>query len=225
MNTLSRLSKSLIGATVLTLVITGCADMSQTQRGTATGAGIGAGLGAILGGTTGGGGGGRAAKGAVLGGAAGALIGNIWSNRMEQQKQQMEQATRGTGVQVTQTQDNRLKLEIPSDISFDTGRSDIKPNFRPVLERFAGTLNDNRATTVTIIGHTDNTGNEAINQPLSIDRAARTRDYLTMRGVSPERIMVDGRGKREPIASNDNPSSRARNRRVEIYVAEPAPRE
>ena len=222
MNTLSRLSKSLIGATVLTLVITGCADMSQTQRGTATGAGIGAGLGAILGGTTGGGG--RAAKGAVLGGAAGALIGNIWSNRMEQQKQQMEQATRGTGVQVTQTQDNRLKLEIPSDISFDTGRSDIKPNFRPVLERFAGTLNDNRATTVTIIGHTDNTGNEAINQPLSIDRAARTRDYLTMRGVSPERIMVDGRGKREPIASNDNPTSRARNRRVEIYVAEPAPR-
>ena len=222
MNTLSKLSKSLIGATVLTLVTTGCADMNQTQRGTATGAGIGAGLGAILGGTTGGGG--RAAKGAVLGGAAGALIGNIWSNRMEQQKQQMEQATRGTGVQVTQTQDNRLKLEIPSDISFDTGRSDIKPNFRPVLERFAGTLNDNRATTVTIIGHTDNTGNEAINQPLSIDRAARTRDYLTMRGVSPERIMVDGRGKREPIASNDNPTSRARNRRVEIYVAEPAPR-
>ena len=54
MNTLSRLSKSLIGATVLTLVITGCADMSQTQRGTATGAGIGAGLGALLGGTTGG---------------------------------------------------------------------------------------------------------------------------------------------------------------------------
>ena len=224
MNKLSKLSKSLIGATILALTVTGCADMSQTQRGTATGAGIGAGLGAILGGTTGGGGGGRAARGAVIGGAAGALIGNVWSNRMEQQKQQMEQATRGTGVQVTQTQDNRLKLEIPSDISFDTGRSDIKSNFRPVLERFAGTLNDNRATTVTIIGHTDSTGNEAINQPLSIDRAARTRDYLTMRGVSPERIMVDGRGDREPIASNDNPASRARNRRVEIYVAEPAPR-
>ena len=208
----------------LSLGLSACADMSPTQRGTATGAGIGAGLGAIIGSATGGGGGNRAAGGAVLGAAAGGLIGNIWSNRMEQQKQAMEQATRGTGVQVTQTQDNRLKLEIPSDISFDTGRSDIKSNFRPVLERFAGTLNDNRATTVTIIGHTDSTGNEAINQPLSIDRAARTRDYLTMRGVSPERIMVDGRGDREPIASNDNPASRARNRRVEIYVAEPAPR-
>ena len=224
MNKLSNLTKTLIGATVLALATTGCAEMSQTQRGTATGAGIGAGLGAILGSSTGGGGGDRAVKGAVIGGAAGALIGNVWSKRMEQQKQPMEQATRGTGVQVSQTQDNRLKLEIPSDVSFDTGRSDIKPNFRPVLERFAGTLNENPATTVTIIGHTDNTGSDAINQPLSIDRAAHTRDYLTMRGVSPNRIVVDGRGEREPIARNDDPSGRARNRRVEIYVAERDPR-
>jgi outer membrane protein OmpA-like peptidoglycan-associated protein len=194
--------------------------LSRTQRGTATGAGIGAGLGAILGGSTGGGGGGRAARGAVLGAAAGGLIGNVWSKRMEQQKQQMEQATRGTGVQVSQTQDNRLKLEIPSDVSFDTGRSDIKSNFRPVLERFAGTLNENPGTTVTIIGHTDSTGSETMNQPLSVDRAARTRDYLTMRGVSPSRIAIEGRGEREPIASNDSPDGRARNRRVEIYVAE-----
>jgi outer membrane protein OmpA-like peptidoglycan-associated protein len=224
MNNLSSLTKSIICASVLALASSGCADMSETQRGTATGAGIGAGLGALLGGTTGGGGGGRAAKGAVIGGAAGALIGNVWSKRMEQQRQQMEQATRGTGVQVSQTADNRLKLEIPSDVSFDTGRSDIKPNFRPVLERFAGTLNDNPSTTVTIIGHTDSTGDEAINRPLSIDRAAHTRDYLAMRGVSPNRIYVDGRGEREPIASNSDPAGRARNRRVEIFVAEPAPR-
>lgn len=214
------ITKSIAGATVLALAATGCADMSPTQRGTATGAGIGAGLGAILGGTTGGGGGERAAKGAVIGGAAGALIGNIWSNRMEKQKQAMEQATRGTGVQVSQTQDNRLKLEIPADVSFDTGRSDIKANFRPVLERFAQTLNENPATAVTIVGHTDNTGDESVNQPLSIDRAAHTRDYLAQRGVAPNRITIEGRGEREPIASNDNAGGRARNRRVEIYVAE-----
>lgn len=224
MNTVSRFTKTIIGAAVLALATTGCADMTQTQRGTATGAGIGAGLGAIIGSSTGGGGGGRTAGGAVLGAAAGGLIGNIWSKRMEQQKQQMEQATRGTGVQVSQTQDNRLKLEIPSDVSFDTGRSDIKPNFRPVLERFAGTLNENPATSVTIIGHTDSTGNESINQPLSVDRAAHTRDYLAMRGVAPNRIVVDGRGDREPVASNDNANGRARNRRVEIYVAERDPR-
>ncbi|PWF41920.1 OmpA family protein [Massilia glaciei] len=214
------MTKSIIGAVVLAFAATGCADMSATQRGTATGAGIGAGLGAILGGTTSGGGGERTTKGAVIGGAAGALIGNIWSKRMEKQKQEMEMATRGTGVQVSQTQDNRLKLEIPSDVSFDTNRSDIKANFRPVLERFANTLQDNPATTVTIVGHTDSTGSDSINQPLSIDRAANTRDYLAMRGVSPNRIMIDGRGSRDPIASNEDNSGRARNRRVEIYVAE-----
>jgi outer membrane protein OmpA-like peptidoglycan-associated protein len=224
MNKTSKLTKTMIGAAVLALATTGCADMTETQRGTATGAGIGAGLGAILGSSTGGGGGGRAAKGAVIGGAAGALIGNVWSKRMEQQKQQMEQATRGTGVQVSQTADNRLKLEIPSDVSFDTGRSDIKPNFRPVLERFAGTLNENPATTVTIIGHTDSTGSPAVNQPLSIDRAAHREVVARMRGVSPNRIVIDGRGEREPIASNDDPAGRARNRRVEIYVAEQQPR-
>jgi outer membrane protein OmpA-like peptidoglycan-associated protein len=178
-------------------------------------------LGAVLGAATGGGGGDRAAKGAVLGAAAGAIIGNVWSKRMEQQKQAMQQATAGTGVQVSQTQDNRLKLEIPSDVSFDTGRSDIKSNFRPILERFATTLQENPAANVTIIGHTDNTGSDAVNNPLSLERAAHTRDYLTSRGVNPGRIVIDGRGEREPIASNDSEAGRARNRRVEIYVAEP----
>ena len=213
------IAKSLVAVAVLAMA-SGCADMSATQRGTATGAGVGAGLGAIIGGTTHGGGGSRATKGAILGGAAGALIGNIWSNRMEKQKQEMEAATRGTGIQVSQTSDNRLKLEIPADVSFDTGRSDIKSNFRPVLERFAQTLNDNPAATVSIIGHTDSTGSAAINDPLSVDRAARTRDFLSQRGISPNRINIDGRGEREPIASNDSDSGRARNRRVEIYVAE-----
>ncbi|GGY56637.1 hypothetical protein GCM10007387_43950 [Pseudoduganella albidiflava] len=211
-------------AAAMTVGATGCANMDSTDRGTATGAGVGAGLGAILGATTGGGGGGRAAGGAVLGAAAGAVVGNIWSKRMESQKQAMEQATAGTGVQVSQTADNRLRMEIPSDISFDTNRADIKDNFRPILDRFATTLKENPATTVTIIGHTDSTGSDSVNQPLSVERASHTRDYLASRGVSPTRVVVEGRGAREPIASNDDNSGRARNRRVEIYVAEPAPR-
>jgi outer membrane protein OmpA-like peptidoglycan-associated protein len=211
-------------AVAITFAATGCADMNTEQRGTATGAGIGAGLGAILGASTSHGGGGRAAGGAVLGAAVGAVAGNIWSKRMESQKQAMEQATAGTGVQVSQTADNRLRMEIPSDISFDTNRADIKDNFRPILERFATTLKENPATTVTIIGHTDSTGSDSVNQPLSVERASHTRDYLASRGVSPTRVVVEGRGSREPIASNDDNSGRARNRRVEIYVAEPAPR-
>ncbi|WP_020652693.1 OmpA family protein [Massilia niastensis] len=218
----SKLTKSAAAVAIVAMTLTGCAEMSPTQKGTATGAGIGAGLGAIIGGTTSGGGSGRATRGALIGGAAGAVIGNIWSKRMEAQKQAMEQATQGTGVQVSQTSDNRLKLEIPSDISFDTGRADIKSNFQPILQRFATTLQENPATTVTIIGHTDNTGSDSINQPLSVDRASRTRDYLAGRGVNPGRITIEGRGSREPIAANTDNSGRARNRRVEIYVAEPA---
>lgn len=199
----------------------GCANMNEVQRGTATGAGIGAGLGAVLGAATGDGGGRRAATGAVVGGAAGAVIGNIWSSRMEQQKRAMEQATQGTGVQVSQTPDNRLKLDIPTDISFDTNRADIKPNFRPILDKFAATLVENPYSKVTIIGHTDSTGGDAINNPLSVNRAAHARDYLTSRGVASNRVSIDGRGSREPLASNDTEANRARNRRVEIFVAEP----
>jgi outer membrane protein OmpA-like peptidoglycan-associated protein len=219
-----RFKRSPIGALALLLAVAGCADLTPTQKGTATGAGVGAGVGAILGGVTGGGGGKRAATGAVIGGAAGALIGNIWSNRMEKQKQAMEQATQGTGVQVSQTADNRLKLEIPSDISFDTGRSDIKSNFRPVLDKFAASLSEHTTTTINIVGHTDNTGSDTINNPLSVDRASHTRDYLTSRGVAGGRFTVEGRGEHEPIASNDDSAGRARNRRVEIFVAEAQPR-
>lgn len=214
------MNKLIASVVAATLTVAGCANMSETQRGTATGAGIGAGLGAILGGTTGGGGGQRTATGAVLGGAAGALIGNIWSTKMENQKRAMEQATQGTGVQVSQTADNRLKLEIPSDISFDINRSDIKPNMRPILDKFAVGLTDNPSATVTVVGHTDNTGNDAINNPLSLERATRIRDYLSARGVAAARVRVDGRGSHEPVASNATEADRARNRRVEIFVAE-----
>lgn len=209
-----------ISLVAFSMALTGCANMTETQRGTATGAGIGAGVGAILGGVTGNGKGSRVATGAVLGGAAGAIAGNIWSSRMEQQKREMEQATQGTGVQVSQTQDNRLKLEIPTDISFDTNRADIKPNFRPILDKFASTLAENPSTRITIVGHTDSTGSDAINDPLSVNRAARTRDYLVNRGIASNRFMIDGRGSHEPIASNASETTRSRNRRVEIFVAE-----
>jgi outer membrane protein OmpA-like peptidoglycan-associated protein len=215
------MKKLTVTALVLALSAAGCADMSATQRGTATGAGVGAGVGALLGAATGNGGAGRALGGAAIGGAIGAVAGNVWSTRMENQKRAMEQASKGTGVQVTQTADNRLKLEIPSDVSFDVGRADIKPNMRPVLDRFAATLAENQSTVITIIGHTDNTGSDAVNDPLSRERAIRTRDYLSIRGVSPSRFSVEGHGSHEPLAPNNSDANRAHNRRVEIFVAEP----
>jgi outer membrane protein OmpA-like peptidoglycan-associated protein len=210
--------KSLTCVAVAAAMLSGCANMTETQNDTAKGAGIGAVAGALLGAAVGGSKG--AATGAVLGGAAGAVGGNIWSKKMQDQKAAMERATAGTGVAVSQTTDNRLKLDIPSDVSFDVGRAAIKPNFAPILNQFATSLNQNPVTTVTIIGHTDSTGTDAINNPLSYDRANAARDYLVSRGINGQRIATDGRGSREPVADNSTQAGRDKNRRVEIYVAE-----
>ena len=204
------------GVVAVVVLATGCAEMSDTQRRTATGAGVGALAGAVLSSATGG----RAGTGAVVGAGVGALGTYIWSLNMERQKREMEQATQGTGIAVSQTQDNQLKLDIPSDISFAVGRSDIQSNFAPVLDRFAEGLRNNPNTDVRIIGHTDNTGSDAVNNPLSLDRAASTRNYLTGRGIDGRRISIEGMGERQPIATNDTAQGRSRNRRVEIFVGE-----
>ena len=204
------------------LPLGGCTNMDQTQQDTAKGAGIGAGAGAVIGAMVGGS---ResAARGAAIGAVGGAIAGNVWSKKMQRQKQDMEAATAGTGVRVSQTEDNRLKLEIPNDISFDSNRYDIRPDFQMILDRFATSLGENPVTRKTIVGHNDSTGSDAINDPLSFNRASSTRDYLAARGVASSRISIDGRGSHEPIAGNDTREGRARNRRVEIFVAEPSP--
>jgi outer membrane protein OmpA-like peptidoglycan-associated protein len=206
-------------AGIAVAMIAGCASMTETQRGTATGAGVGVVGGAMVGGLFGGSRGAR--TGALIGTAVGAGGGYIWSKRMEDQKRAMEQAAQGTGVAVTQTADNQLRLEVPSDVSFRVGRADIEPAFRVVLDRFAQTLVANPVTTVRIIGHTDSTGSDAINEPLSVNRAASVRAYLVDRGVAMQRIAIDGRGAREPVADNTSDAGRARNRRVEVLIGEP----
>ena len=214
--TLSAISLSMAG-------LSGCANMNETQRDTGMGAAIGAVAGGLIGAATAGGNKGKsAATGAAIGAALGAGGGYLWSQNMQKQRAEMEQATAGTGIGISQTTDNQLKVDIPADVSFDVGRYAIKSNMRPVLDRLASTLNQHPVTTVTIIGHTDSTGSEAVNDPLSINRAAATRDYLVQRGVSAQRIAVDGRGSRQPVADNSTASGRAMNRRVEIFIAEPA---
>jgi outer membrane protein OmpA-like peptidoglycan-associated protein len=193
--------------------------MSERQKGTAVGAGVGAGAGAVIGSATGG----RAGTGAVIGGALGAVAGNLWSKRMEDRRNAMEQATRGTNVEVSRTADNQLKLKIPNDISFDTGSAAIKPPLRAVLDPFANSVRDDPTARLLIVGHTDNTGSPAINNPLSVERAQSVRDYLVTRGVAATQVETAGRGEREPIASNATDAGRAQNRRVEILLREPAP--
>ena len=202
----------LIAATAAALLTTGCANMTETQRNT----GIGAGVGAVAGGLIGDG------KGAAIGAAVGAAGGYAWSRYMENKREQMQQATAGTGVQVTQTADNQLKLNVPNDISFATNSAAIEPRLRPILDQFAQGLGQQPGMQVSIVGYTDSTGNDAINNPLSLERANSVRDYLAGRGVNPGIVRTEGRGSHEPIASNATEAGRAQNRRVEIYLAERA---
>lgn len=206
------------GALALTLAaalaLAGCQNMSAEQKGTAQGAAIGAVAGAILSGATGG----KPGTGAVIGGAIGAVGGNLWSKRMEEKRVAMEQATQGTGIEVARTPDNQLKVNVPSDLSFAVGRADLRPELRPVLDQFAHGLD--ASMNVLIVGHTDSTGSDAINDPLSSRRAQTVRDYLDTRGVPASRLETAGRGSREPVADNGTEAGRAKNRRVEIFLRE-----
>jgi outer membrane protein OmpA-like peptidoglycan-associated protein len=198
----------------VTLLVAGCANPSPEQKGAAMGAGLGALAGVLLGDST---------KSATIGAAVGALGGYVWSKNMEEKKQAMEKATAGTGVLVTQTPDNQLKLNIPSDISFDSGRYNIKPNLQPVLDQFAQGLNGQPNTELRIVGHTDSTGSDTVNNSLSINRAGSARDYLVSKGVDSRRIATEGHGAKQPLADNASEAGRAKNRRIEIYLAERQP--
>lgn len=202
----------LAAAVALAVLASGCANMTETQRNTAIGAGLGAVAGGII----------NDGRGAAVGAGVGALGGYAWSRYMENKRVQMERATAGTGVQVMQTPDNQLKLHIPNDISFASNRADIQARLRPILDEFAQGLNQQPGLEVDIIGHADSSGNDRINDPLSLARANSVRDYLGSRGVDTRVIRTAGRGSHEPVASNATPEGRAQNRRVEIYLAERA---
>ena len=216
-----------LSASLVALSLAGCANMSDSQRTTATGAGAGAAAGALIGVLTAGGNKGKsAATGAVAGAAVGALGGYLWNQHLEKQKQDLQAQAQasGTGVQVTQTQDNRLKMNVPSDAGFATGSAQLNSRMYPILESLATGLNQNPTESVQVFGFTDSTGTDAINYPLSENRALTVKNFLVSRGVAAQRISTQGLGPQNPVASNATAEGRAANRRVEIYVAMPAQR-
>jgi outer membrane protein OmpA-like peptidoglycan-associated protein len=207
---------SLLAACVASFGLAGCAGMDPgmdgtTQHRTAVGAGLGALAGALIGGDV---------TGALIGAGVGGAGGYVWSRQMDQKRIAMERATMGSGVSVTRMGDDQLRLDVPSDVSFDTGRADIKPNMRPILDQFANGLSSQPNTEVRIVGHTDSTGSDDLNNRLSLERAQATKNYLVERGVRPGQIQVAGRGEHEPVADNTTDSGRARNRRVEVFLGE-----
>ena len=105
-----------------------------------------------------------------------------------------------------------------SDVLFDTGSYTLKPGAREKLAKISGILLAHPGLTLEIEGHTDSVGADAFNQQLSERRADAVRDFLAEQGVPASSIAARGFGKTQPVASNDTPEGRQRNRRVELVV-------
>lgn len=155
----------------------------------------------------------RALVGAGVGGLAGAAIGNY----QDRQERALREQMAGTGVEVVR-QGNNITLNMPSGITFDFDKSNLKPEFYPVLDNVARTLQEYNQTVVEVAGHTDSVGSDAYNQKLSEQRANTVASHLMSRGLNRERFIVVGAGETRPIASNDTEAGRAQNRRVEITL-------
>ncbi|AXY55928.1 hypothetical protein CDG60_04620 [Acinetobacter chinensis] len=151
-----------------------------------------------------------AAIGAVLGGATGVYL----DNKEKKLRQQMA----GTGVEVNRNPDGSVGLIMPGSITFDTNKSNIKPNFYSTLNKVAQTLTEDNKSGILVTGYTDNTGNDSINIPLSQARAQSVASYLAGQGVSTARINTQGQGSANPIADNSTAAGREQNRRVEISI-------
>ncbi|MBR3677226.1 MAG: OmpA family protein [Alphaproteobacteria bacterium] len=186
---------------------TGESKVAKTAWGTGIGAALGAGVGALVGGEKG------ALIGAGIGGAAGAATGGY----MDVQESKLRQKLTGTGVQVARDGDN-IRLIMPNSITFDTNNDVMKTSANAALDSVAEVAKEYDKTKLQIIGHTDSTGNDKINDPLSQRRATTVANYLAMRGVAGSRLYAVGMGSKQPIASNATEEGRAQNRRVEIHL-------
>lgn len=198
------------------LVMAGCSttnpytdekETSNATKGAVGGAIAGALIGAMTGDRH------AALKGAAIGGAVGGGAGYY----MDVQEEKLRQRLRGTGVSVTRAGDT-LILNMPGDITFRTGSSDLNAGFYQILDSVAIILKEYDDTAVAVTGHTDSVGSASSNQVLSERRAHSVASYLRSQGVGGQRFMVMGNGEQRPVASNTTKQGRSQNRRVEITL-------
>ena len=197
----------------MTVVLSGCGTWNNTAKGTAIGVGggaaVGAGIGALAGNTALG-----SVIGAAVGGTAGALIGK----KMDKQKKELEATLPEETKIETVNNGEALKVTFDSGILFATNSSTLSDACKSALRNFATSLKANPDTDIRIVGFTDSTGKVDYNQTLSEKRAKSVYDYLMYAGVSTDRMVYEGKGVHDPVASNDTPEGRSLNRRVEIVI-------
>ena len=135
--------------------------------------------------------------------AGGAAIGGGVGYYMDTQEAELRKQLRGSGV---------------SNITFNSGKSDIAPSFLSVLDSVVLVLKEFDKTLVVVAGHTDSSGSEALNQRLSEQRAQSVSNYLSNAGVLADRLDTVGFGEMQPIADNNTAEGKELNRRVEITL-------
>lgn len=194
---------SLVGV----IALTGCQNMTRTQKGAVAGTAVGAGLGALIGKQHGSGG-----RGALIGGAVGALSGGAIGGYMDRQAAELEKV-----ADTTRTGDGII-VTMRDKILFDVDSATIKPGAASNVDKLATVLTKYPKTTITVAGYTDNTGRPDYNVKLSERRANAVKFALADRGVGGERISTMGFGADNPVASNASPDGRAQNRRVELHI-------
>ncbi len=203
-----------VAAVAASMALTGCvtnaAGEQQLSKTAAYGLG-GAAVCGIVGALTHGGKGAR--NSALACGAVGAGVGGY----MDYQEKKLRESLANTGVDVTR-QGDQIKLTMPESVTFATNSATLNTSAQDALTRAAQTLVQYPDTTLTVAGHTDNTGSDAINEPLSQRRAQAVAAYLNQRGVATSRLSTVGYGSRQPIASNATAEGRAQNRRVEVLI-------
>ena len=187
--------------------LTGCEGMNRTQKGALTGTAVGAGIGALLGQKSG-----HAGRGALIGGAVGVLSGGLIGNYMDRQAQELEK------VADTQRAGDGIIVTMKDKILFDIDSATVKPAAMASLDTISAVLTKYPKTTITVAGHTDNTGRADYNLKLSERRANAVRFALAERGVAASRVTAMGFGADTPVASNTAPEGRAENRRVELHI-------
>ncbi len=198
-----------------TLGLGGCAADDPHQRAK-IGAVTGAIAGAVIGNQI------SPGRGNWVGAAVGALAGGAAGNYMDNQQRDFEAALRreqqAKELEIQRLRDDTLKLTLNSEVSFDFDRADIKPAFKPSLDKLADVLRKYNKTTVYVVGYTDSTGPADYNLRLSERRARSVADYLADHGVSTARLRTEGRGEAEPRATNATEAGRQLNRRVELFI-------
>ena len=211
------MKKSLLMSILALVMLVSCAIDPYTGQSkvsnTAKGGVLGAAGGAIIGGIAGG------SKGALIGAAAGGVTGAGVGGYMDLQAKALRQELQGTGVSV-KTVGEKIVLVMPGNITFSTNSYTIKDSFKPVLTSVSKVLKKYDKTYVQIVGYTDNTGTASINNTLSYNRANAVANYLKLKGVSANRMLIEGKGSKNPIASNSTAAGREQNRRVEITLVQ-----